>query len=128
MDAEHELSLLPVLDEELLEELLLLEQSAGKALVDEIAARFESEELQRLSQLSQMLENGEHDSLRRAAHRLKGASGSLALFRAHKLAARLELSAAAGVPDPRALAALVQAVPEGLAALRQRLDEARGEG
>ena len=95
-------------------------EATGEEGYAQIRAEFLSSTERRLAEMARVAETGDAETLRVAAHALRGASGSLGAVRLEALCRELESRAAAGLPREERQAA-VSRLAEEFAAVRRAL-------
>jgi HPt (histidine-containing phosphotransfer) domain-containing protein len=111
----------PLIDEPGLAEL----EAFGPEFLAELTTAFDEETTRMLAALDDGLRAADPESVRRAAHTMKGAAATIGLTRAAAWAAALEQAARTGALDDAGpiLPGLRRAIDDGLVAIRARAGE-----
>jgi HPt (histidine-containing phosphotransfer) domain-containing protein len=116
---------IPVVDPEVVDELMMLKAATGRDLLAEFLARVESGAALPLGPLRSACASADAAAIAAAAHTLKGTTGSYGLARASALAGELTEAARSGRIDPASLSHFELALSEGLVALARLHRERR---
>ena len=106
------------LDPAVLEDLADLEEDGGQSLVAELAGMFLQDADSHLNTLRKALDEDDANSVKEAAHALKGSSGSIGAWRVQEVCARLQEAIESGE---------LHRTPELLGRLNKELERARPE-
>jgi len=101
--------------------------SGNRALAARLLGDFVSQTAEDIAAISRAADEGDPDRIAKAAHRLKGAAGNLALYASEEAAAELDkLGRAGNIADAGGLIAALREEAEGVAGMRV-LEEAPAE-